>query len=48
MHRVNANEEDFGTKQAVIQTDNAGALRISLCVAMEALASNSAVDSTDQ
>lgn len=46
MHRVNANEEDLGTKQAVIQIDSPGALKISLCIVMEALASNSAVDST--
>lgn len=43
---MNANEEDLGTKQAVIQTDTAGVLKISLCIVMEALASNSAVDST--
>lgn len=46
MHRVNANEEDLGTKQAIIQTDSAGALKISLCVVMETLASDSAGDST--
>lgn len=37
MHRVNANEEDFGAKQVMIQTGSIGALQISLCVMVAAL-----------